>query len=256
MKKKSHKRSRSISLFWLFGIIIVCVIGFFWVTSVRQNSITATRFPMVIMSLNQTGKKYAVSGEYPLFSNDVAPLNDAIKKTVNDSVTEFVKTASTNWDQRMANAQSEAEKPKDPFQYLMSWTPEQINTRYVSVVLRSQAYVGGANMVDTIFTFNYDVTRKAFITLGDLYPNEKDPLTLISSYAKDDLTSQFKDDIAKGQFPTDMITEGTKPTEENFSRFTFTDTFVTFYFPKYQVAPGAYGEQKVVVPRALTRGQK
>lgn len=255
MKKKSHKRSRSISLFWLFVIITVFVIGFFWVTSVRQDSITATRFPMAVMSLNQTGKKYTVSGEYPLFSNDVVPLNDTIKKTVNDSVTEFIKTASTNWDERIANAQSEAEKPKDPFQYFISWTPDQINAKYVSVVLRSQAYVGGANMVDTIFTFNYDVVKKTFITLGDLFPNEKDPLTLISSYAKDDLTSQYSSDIAKGEFPKDMILDGTKPTEENFSHFTFTDTFVTFYFPKYQVAPGVYGEQKVLVPRALTAGQ-
>jgi hypothetical protein len=255
MKKKSQNHSQSMTV-WVFVAIIICIVGFFWVRNVRQNSITKTRFPMAVMSLDQAGKKYTVSGEYPLFSSDVPPLNDAIEKTVNDSTGEFIKTAGANWDERMANAQSEEEKPKDPFQYDMTWAPDQINARYVSVVLRSQAYEGGANMVDNVFTFNYDVAQKKFVTLGDLYPNEKDALTFVSNYAKDDLLNQYNSEIVKGEFPKDMILEGTKPTEDNFSRFTFNDIFVTFYFPKYQVAPGVYGEQKVEIPRAVSLEQK
>jgi len=256
MKKKTKTKTKPVSFVAMVGFVVVVIaiggIGTLWVKKVKENSITATRFPLTVISVKETGKKYAITGEYPIFSDELTVLNNTVEKSVKDHINEFIKIASTNWDDRVAMAQSEKEKPQEPFQCMISWEPQQMNDRYISVVVRMYQYTGGANGEDIIMTFNYDVTQKKYVTLSDLYPGQGDILTMISSYAKEDLLSQHQNEIFKGEFMRDMIDEGTKPTADNFSKFTFDDTFVTLYFPKYQVAPGVYGEQKVSVPRALT----
>lgn len=252
MKKKSRNHSQSVFILVLIGIII-CIAGFFWVRSVRENSITKTRFPMVVMLLDEAGKKYTVSGEYPLFSSDVTPLNNAIEKTVNDSTQEFVKTATTNWDERMANAQSEAEKPQKPFQYFLDWTPQQLNARDISFMIDINEYVGGANMTEDVVTFNWDVQNNKPVSLKDLFPNDPDYLEKISSYMKKELPPYLSFNSGIPQSSVQLFEEGIAPTEENFQRFVFNDDMITFYFPKGQIAPAVYGMQSIPMDRSATQ---
>jgi len=65
------------------------------------------------------------------------------------------------------------------------------------------------------------------------------------------LIEHFSEDIQDEQglgYVKEMIDMGTEPKEDNFKNFTISqDKIITIYFPQYQVAPYAAGEQKIEI---------
>ena len=118
--------------------------------------------------------------------------------------------------------------------------------------MRYDSFSGGANENQDLQTYNFDLTKRAPIFLADLFGSSPNYLATISKLVRNDL-KQSLSVASDGNTPTDMINAGTEPTVENFSDFTFTDYTVTFYFPKYAVAPGSFGEQKVTLPRSAIK---
>jgi hypothetical protein len=112
----------------------------------------------------------------------------------------------------------------------------------VSFIIRFDSYAGGANGNQEIQTFNYDISEHKIMTLADLFPGKTDYLTSIASTIRSQL-AQTMSNNSNGNAPTDMLDAGTEPTIDNFKDFTFDHYTATFYFPKYAVAPGSFGEQ-------------
>jgi hypothetical protein len=197
---------------------------------------------LTVHSLSETTDLYALRGEYPLFS-DYPVLSDAITAYVTDMRQNFITTVTENDAAIRATA---AEGSYVPIQYSFDirWSPEQITTKTVSLVIHIDAFEGGANMHQQLHTFTYDVASGALMPLSAAFPGEADYLDRVSEYTRTVLSGELG-------VPLDdqMLLDGTTPTEEHFSNFTLTDDAITFYFPKYQVAAGVFGAQEVRLMR-------
>lgn len=216
----------------------------------RENSLAVRVFSIA----DDSQALYSLEGEYPQFPDLPVSFNDSIRSEVNGRLSEFIKNSEENWNAREATLPEEERTsvPDHPFFFGVRWDAEQLNDRFVSFVLRFDSFEGGANARQEMRTFNFDVRNGREISLGDLFPNDERYLNRISEYVREDLTTQITDALAEGSgdgFLEEMIEKGTDPTVENLSNFVFNDRTITFYFPKYQVAPGVMGEQKSVMAR-------
>jgi hypothetical protein len=89
-------------------------------------------------------------------------------------------------------------------------------------------------------TLNYDLGQGRELTLGDLFLPNSNYLERIAEYC---ITELSKQPYADGLF-----LDGAQPTPENYRNWNIEPGGVMITFDAYQVAPGAAGPQKVVVP--------
>jgi hypothetical protein len=205
--------------------------------------------PVSIVSLREDASSSpSVSVEYPQFPSLGADLNSAIASSTLGRLAYFRRTADENQIARQATGGASASLPPDAYSFTATWEPALIDPDQVSFIERYDSYTGGANEQQEVQTFNYDIPGHRLLSLADLFPGVPDYLDQISALAREQLTETMVQS-SQGNAPTDMIDAGTQPTVQDFSDFTFTDNEVTFYFPKYAVAPGSFGEQRAVIGR-------
>jgi hypothetical protein len=204
---------------------------------------------LAVISLRERSTElYRLVGEYPQLDG-LDELNSVIQDAVESRLAAFGKECRENWDARQATLPQDQPKeehpPEPPCYFGVSWVPKQINTDFISIMLRFDVYSAGANMGTDFRTFNYDQGRKKPVELGDLFPGEPDYLARVSEFARESLGAS----LAAEGMTTGMLEQGTEPKPGNFGNFVFDEDTITFYFPKYQVAPGAAGPQEVTMPR-------
>ncbi len=206
-----------------------------------------SELPITIVSLNEATKLYSIRGEYPQFTSAARSLSAAIANDINTRIAEFKKNVAENWkahqDTTPAGQQKEA-YPSTPFDFIATWEPKQLNAHTISLVVRIYAYEGGAHGNSELKTYNYDIKTGNPISLASLFPNDSNYLATISKYAYDRLLQDLTT-ASNGNVEINMLQQGTTPVADNFKNFTFDNNAITFYFPKYQVAPGVFGEQQV-----------
>ena len=216
---------------------------------------TDHELPMTVVSLSETTKLYAIRGEYPQFTSTAKSLSTMIATDVNARIAEFKKNATENWKARQdttPTGQPKEANPTTPFDFIATWEPKQLNTRTISLIVRIYAYEGGAHGNSELKTYNYNVQTGSPLSLASLFPDDPNYLAMLSKYAYDRLL-QYLTTASDGHVQMDMLKQGTAPTPDNFKNFTFNDNAITFYFPKYQVAPGVFGEQTVMFGRTTTQ---
>jgi len=173
---------------------------------------------------------------YPSFKNAPTTFNTEIENTVLASIRDHKEVAKDTWEIRGDDSEK--------FPLEISWTPVQVNKNYISFLLRTGGYTGGAHGYENLIAFNYDLMSQKEIELRDLFPANPDYLKTISQFARKELRKQFKENTVE-----DMLLAGTEPDEENFKVFTVLPDSITFYFGESQVAPFAQGSSKVTMPR-------
>ena len=205
----------------------------------------------VVALHDDVNKAYRIDVEYPQFAGAMDGINRQIASYVNEGMDDFKAIIEENAKARKATMLIGQEVPEyevSPFTFVVTWEPKQINERYLSIILRVDAYEGGANARRELRTFNYDVVREKEIVLDDLFPGDVGYLGKVSRYAHDRLVETLGE-INGNEVDENMVTQGTAPTRDNFRNFVFDESVIDLYFPKYQVAPGVAGEQHVVIPR-------
>lgn len=217
---------------------------------VSQNG--SVSLPVNIISTHDTSSKlWAISIEYPQFAFAPASFNKEISDAVDAHLADFKKNVRDNWAARQATTPTGTpveQFPASPFDFIASWEPAQINANTISFILRFSSYQGGASGIDELQTFNYDLAARKDLTLADLFTGTPDYLQKVSQLSRQQLMGSLET-ASGGNVQTDMLDAGTTPTVDNFKNFTFTRYSITIYFPRYQVAPGAFGEQSVVLSR-------
>ncbi len=202
---------------------------------------------------DDTRPLYSIAMEYPQFDAANDSFNREISEWANKELSDFKQNAQDNWKGRqdtLPPGQPKMDFPETPFTFSITWEPKQINSANISIIVRMDSFEGGAHGNSELKTFNYDVVRKRDVTLGDLFPGNAAYLDKVSKYAHDQLVQDLASSAAEGADTLEsMISDGTAPTAENFSNFMFNGDVIDLYFPKYQVAPGVYGEQHVTMPR-------
>ncbi len=189
----------------------------------------------------------SVSVEYPQFPSLTPEFNQAIRSAVLNRLQEFRKEADENFKARKATAPKDQVINKNDFSFLANFESVQTNSSYVSLIIRFDSYIGGANENQDLQTFNLDVINGKILSIGDLFASSTDYLSAISTEARKRLLNKLVTTAGDAE-PTEILINGTIPREENFRNFTFTETDLQIYFPKYAVAAGALGEQQVSIP--------
>ncbi len=210
---------------------------------------------VAMVSVRDTSNQlYKISGEYPQFGTASPAFNESIANFVNGDIATFKSSSAANIAARQATMSSGTKNtiPPQSFTFMTSWEPTQINDRYISITVRTSYYDGGANGSEDVKTFNYDIQNGKILGLGDLFPNVTNYLGKIAAIAQAELKNSVID-ASQSIAQMDMLKQGTAPTSGNYANFTFDDDTVTFYFSKYQVAPGSYGEQKAVIVRQTVK---
>lgn len=247
-------------IYIVIAFIVVFAVGLFVGTrqavapaATSTTSGTTTTIPMSIISVNEHDQMFNISVEYPQFSDNMKSLNDAIAQFAQNRIAEFKANSQDAWKARQDTApqgQPAQQYPDQPFDLEITWSPAQISDKYISLVTHADSYEGGAHGRHDVATFNYDIAKRTMMTLADLFPDTPSSLNAVASSSKQQLVSSLTQ-MMGGAPPMDMINAGTKPTVDNYKNFTFTDYLITIYFPVYQVAPGAAGEQTVQISRAV-----
>ncbi|MDI1352549.1 MAG: DUF3298 domain-containing protein [bacterium] len=101
---------------------------------------------------------------------------------------------------------------------------------------------GAAHPLNTVIVKNF-VNGKT-VALADLFLEKTHYLSLIAQFCNKQISAKKISD-------SNWIAEGTKPTEENFGVWYFTNKGITVLFNNYQVAAYVYGVQRVTVPLSV-----
>ncbi len=208
--------------------------------------------PITLVTIHDASAPlYKLAIEYPQFPTASTDFNASVADFVKSNLDDFKTIVPQNWQARIDTAPSGTapQAPEQLYYFSVSWEPAEITTHYLSFIVRMAAFEGGANENQEIMTFNYDFQKKAPIELASFFHNDPNYLSTVSQLVRTQLSASLKD-ASPGYDPTSMLNEGTTPDIKNFQNFTFTDDVLTIYFPKYQVAPGAFGEQKASFVRS------
>lgn len=227
------------TFFFCAGIVLI---GYFLISDRNPNHRNLT-----VVSVSEKTGNLSIEAEYPQFSGLSGSFNSKIEHSVLAQIAEFKKNVS----ELSQNTHGDKKDTSDKFIFRASWSPDQLSDSMVSILLREYSYVGGAHGIHTTETYTFDVKKKKEVTLADVFSGTPGYLERISQYAMNDIKSQLGSEAVM-----DMIREGTTPNENNFAVFTLSrDNMITFYFPEYQVAPYASGEQRVTMPISFIKAQ-
>ncbi|MDE2041205.1 MAG: DUF3298 domain-containing protein [Patescibacteria group bacterium] len=243
--------------------VVVAVIATYLVTSLLNTKQAAAPIanapadsviiPLSIVSMRENASTSpTIAVEYPQFAAVSDDFNALIASSTLGRLGDFKSAVADNMQARIATqvpGQPSAVIPESAYSFLASWQPAQINSHYISFVERYDSYSGGANETQELQTFNYDLVAHRPMTLDDILGTSSDYLPKLSALARQELDQSLRA-ASPGYDPTAMLDAGTEPTADNFRNFTFTNYAITVYFPKYAVAPGAFGEQHVTFPRS------
>jgi len=204
-----------------------------------------------VIPINQTDSFYNIQAEYPQFEEVNAVFNKEISDLILGEIKSFKKQAKDNWDARNATllpGETPLANPPSPFDFIASWTPTQMNKKYISFSVNIYYFAGGAHGITEIDTFNYDVAKEADITINDFLDDSPQALQKLSQIAAQRVTSQLQSNSVEiNDVLTQMIQQGTQPTTDNYRNFNFNYNSLTVYFQQYQVAPGYLGPVTVVL---------
>lgn len=192
-----------------------------------------------------------ISGSYPSFPQASDRFNTTIKNDVELGVSEFIKTANTDYEGRL-NAEGDAFfeefQSSGMYNYSVRYEVIQSNESFISVAISIEGYSGGAHGYHVVNTYNYDVAKDKTLGILDVYP-VAGGITAIAELSRTELTQKFKDDGVYDEQFIGMMNEGTDPANAaNFERFVFDGNNVYVYFTEYQVAPYVYGTTKIHLP--------
>ncbi|MBD3207840.1 MAG: DUF4163 domain-containing protein [Candidatus Nealsonbacteria bacterium] len=222
----------------------------------REASSPENSLAMSVRYIHEKDNFYNIQVEYPQFNKTDSDFNDKISSLIAEKIDSFKKASKENYEARKETAPPDnpvPETPPQPFDFIASWEPSQINDRYISFVIHMYYFVGGAHGANEIYTFNYDVQKKQEITISDFLNSSSSPQALesLAQLANQDVTSQLESrGLQVDDFLKEMIEQGTAAEINNYKNFTFNNNSLTIYFQQYQVAPGAAGSITVVLYRS------
>ncbi len=121
--------------------------------------------------------------------------------------------------------------------------------RYTSVKLQVMVYTGGAHPNHWPVTWVFDMTTGAVLTLDDLFEDVDMALAAVSSMVRATLTQLLGEMVVPS-----MLEPGIAPSSDNYASFILNEEGIAFFFPPYQVAPYAAGQQVVTIPWERVEG--
>ena len=236
-RRKKNKIAINILALLLLGVAIFSLFYFFKVDlpeeeennpfkQVPEQSLLEIKDATPII---EDTEEWSISAIYP--ETKIEYIDQEIKAFVLEKINEFKNSIlnSTNFidnqDQAVFNIDYSFQRHKD---------------RFLSFKFDLKEDTGGIHPNQEIFSFVFDLKEKKKITLNYLFITN-DYLKIISEFSIQELKkSDFADE--------EKILSGAGPSLENYAIFSIAENSLIFYFPVYQVASAAAGEQSVAIP--------
>jgi len=201
-------------------------------------------------------KPFIIKINYP-YIEGLADFNSKVDSIINKEINDFKENSLAN-DQAVKDTDPEnyAKYPRE-YELDISYTKGQVDENIVSIIFNVYNFEGGAHGASYFVPLNYNIKGpKGYPTevkLSDLFPNDKNYLKTISDFCIADLTAQLTKSL--GNLDGTWVQDGAGPSADNFQFFLINPSTssgqatITFYFPQYQIAFGAAGDFKVVMPK-------
>lgn len=245
-------------LLWL-AIILVIIGTVFWLGQSKKieendliNSVDAVLAST--STISQSDNFYNIRADYPQFSGVAQSFNQKITDLIEDKIVTFKQDAKDFQQARKDTAEPGeivGDNPDEPFDFVADWTGKQINDQYISFMINIYYFSGGANGMNEVYGFNYDIQNQKEITISDFLANSNDNLQKLSALAITKIDSQLAE--SAGSIDESMkvwVKEGAGPKWDNFKQFSFDNNSLIIYFQKYQVAAGAFGPITIVIQKS------
>jgi hypothetical protein len=186
-----------------------------------------------------------MNGRYPSFDGQ-----DELNTLIHNRVSELYEGFQAEVDDNVAAAKQAGDEhfaDGKVFDFDISFEVGRKDQQYISIVMDYQWNAGGAHGNELVESYLWDVRAKKLVAFNDMLK-----LTGFSSVLtlSVNVRNKFEERLNPGRNTelSRMIRGGTEPVVENFNVFLLENTVVTFYFQRYQVAPGSYGVQKASFP--------
>lgn len=172
----------------------------------------------------------------PVAGKACTAFNDEISGLVNGIHAAFIEQAK----EQIAGLDSAGIEHPAPYELLLMDSVYMSNERYISVLVQSYSYLGGANGNTDYYALNYDLKGDKFLTKNDLLDiNQVDDINaLLKAYLQD----------------PDQCFTFDAPTLDNCSAVNITPDSIEFTYAKYILGPGACGPVTISIPREKLEG--
>ena len=203
-----------------------------------------------IKKIKETEPYAAVSIQYPDFPR-YPVLSQAIENAVLPQYTEFAQSAQDKWNEWNALSHEgtvlSSQKTVPPFEYTVQCKPVYCGDSFISVLITSYSYSGGAHGTTTIRSFYYDTVNNCFKTAAEVTGMSEATIAALCRKVLHQKLQYGNRDADSEKERTRWIANGTEPDEGNFSVFTYDGKKATTYFPHYSVAPYSEGILQVEI---------
>ena len=235
-------------MYWVIGLkkqyILIALLFFFFVFGTYYASsyegyknvqqvfnIADLKANCKIKEIKENDKNYEVTIYYP--ETSYINLNHIIEEKMNYYI-DYFKT------QTQQLCPLEGRK----FELQITFSSNEYED-YISYVFDVFEDYGGAHPSITTWTISYNIKEEKIVDIKYLVDKNKDFLNILSSESFNMLK---ENEVIKEAKIEEMLINGTKPKEENFSDFAFTQDGFKVFFEIYSIAPYALGDFVVVIP--------
>ncbi len=218
-------------------LVFLLMVSFFLLSSCVSSS---KESDVIAVHDIQDNELYTVDVELPVFEG---------QDNLNSLIAEQVDSWFNGFKQEIEQVSANMANKKDlKGAFYIDWQLKQNSNEIISVLLSAYTYTGGANGQDQLASFLWNKKEQSMIPLEQVLPSVVNPPNLerLAEQCRTQLIEILE--ASKDSFLEEMIKEGTLPVKDNFQVFTMSKPGITFYFTKYQVAPGSYGIQEVFLP--------
>jgi hypothetical protein len=185
------------------------------------------------LSMGSQEPPYSINIVYPYFEGEhaqTAPFNAEVDRIVENATESFVEAVIEREDEN-------GERPMSTLTIAYELT--HADDRLVSVYLAFDTYIAiSAHPFPASQSLNYDITSGRFLSLGDLFLSEVDPLRIILEVVEPEL-------LSRNLGFTAGVAETVLRSRENWNLFS---DGLQINFDVYEVGPYAAGPQHVHIP--------
>jgi hypothetical protein len=232
--------------------LLLAAIGFSCQTKpqaaeVPAESVLEVELPAIVQELSPEEQPYTfiVTGSFPVVEGQET-LSASIKAQALSLFQDF--EAEVRENDRAAQDAGDMTFKDQEYTFDISWKSGRNDRDMSSILLDTQWYAGGAHGTQILQSFVWDVKNNAPLTLQDILPLTDFPaIESLAVHIQEELEKTLNPKEAD-QNIAEMIRGGASAVAENFAVFLVDRNDVTFYFQRYQVAPGSFGVQSVKVP--------
>lgn len=184
---------------------------------------------------------------YPEFNN-YPELSKRVKNTIFSNWESFKSYTKNDWHQVNELNARDSKSSLPPYEYIVKTQIETSSPKYISVLINSYVYNGGAHGNTTLISYNYNINTGKYENILTVTGMDINKISEISrNQLYDRLINHNKDISSPSQIDDlkEMINTGAFPQIGNFEIFTIAKKNLTIYFEPYSVAPYSYGIQSV-----------